>query len=69
MRQRAKPTLIPRVPAGLDGALSPLLPDEVVASFPEHRFFNMAQTNDYTVLLSARSATAVACRMLAALAR
>lgn len=58
--RRTTPTTILRAPAGLDGAPPPLLPDELVASFPEHRWIDIPQTNHYTVLLSARGATAVA---------
>lgn len=67
--RRTEPTLILRAPAGLDGAPPPLLPDEVVSSFPEHRWVDVPQTNHYTVLLSARGATAVARTVRAALAR
>lgn len=58
--RRRDPTPIVRAPAGLDGAPPPLISDEVVAQFPEHRWIDVADTNHYTVLLGSRGAAAVA---------
>jgi len=65
---RTEPTVILRAPAGLDGAPPPLIPDDVVAEFPEHRWIDVPRTNHYTVLLSPRGAGAVADSVRALLA-
>ncbi|MEM1334878.1 MAG: alpha/beta fold hydrolase [Actinomycetota bacterium] len=67
--RRSHPVHIVRAPAGLDGAPPPLISDEVMAAFPEHRWHVVPETNHYTVMLSPKGASAVAGIVRSVLAR
>ena len=60
LERRDQPTAIVRAPAGLMGAPPPLIGDDVVERFPQHRWITVPETNHYTVLLGARGARVVA---------
>lgn len=58
--RRTEPTTIVRAPNGLLGTPPPLIPDDVVASMPQHRWITVPGTNHYTILLGPVGAAAVA---------
>lgn len=60
LASRSEPTTIVRAPNGLMGTPPPLIPDEVVASLPQHDWITVPDTNHYSILLGATGAKAVA---------
>ena len=57
---RSRPTTVLRAPNGLMGTPPPFIPDEIVASLPQHRWVTVPDTNHYTILLGPVGAAAVA---------
>lgn len=58
--RRDRPTHIVRAPAGIMGAPPPLVSDEMVERYANHRWSTVQSTNHYTVLLGPLGAQAVA---------
>ncbi|MEP6298124.1 MAG: hypothetical protein ABJ382_12425, partial [Ilumatobacter sp.] len=60
LTRRNEPTTIVRAPEGMLGALPPLISDETVEAFPDHRWTTVPGTNHYTLLLGVDGASAIA---------
>ena len=60
LASRSAPTTVLRAPNGLMGTPPPLIPDEIVAALPQHRWVTVPDTNHYTILLGPAGAAAVA---------
>ena len=60
LASRSEPTTVLRAPNGLMGTPPPLIPDEIVAALPQHRWVTVPDTNHYTILLGPAGAAAVA---------
>ena len=60
LHRRTARTAIVRAPNGLLGAPPPLISDEVIRQFPNHRWIHAADTNHYTVVMGPAGATIVA---------
>ena len=68
LHRRTARTAIVRAPNGLLGVPPPLISDEVIRQFSNHRWIHAAGTNHYTVLMGSAGATIVAAAIRDALA-